>query len=238
MESPTTKSSLPGIGQLLSQSITGYKTHWKLFVWIILLPILATIAVVAVVGGVIAAVLAVSGGEFTTDRLPLLIPPALVGIVSLAIINSLGKIGLIKAIELKGQTKVKQLIKLGWPLVGKYIILQLLVGITVLVGFVLLVIPGILFMVWFLFPSMILVVEGTSGTAAMKRSKLYVKGKFWGILGRMLVVIVAIAGVAGVASSIDNQMVTGVFQLISTFVIAPITTIYMFKLYQGAKGSS
>ena len=233
-----TPTSLPGVGQLISDSIDLYKSSWRLFLWVILLPILATIVAVIVIGAIIATILAVSGGEVTPARIPLLIPPAIVGLLALIIINALGKIALIKAIQLKGQAKVRKLFKPGWPLVTKYIILQLIVGIVILVGFLLLVVPGIVFSIWFIFSSIILVVEGTGGTHAMRRSKYYVRGKFWGILGRILLLVAVIALTAGLASSIDSQVINVIIQLISTFIIAPIATIYTFKLYQAAKASA
>ena len=229
--------SLPSIGRLISDSFNLYKSSWKLFVWLVLLPILATIAVVALIGVIIATILAVSGGQVTPARIPLLIPPGLVAIVALAIINAMGKIALVKAIDLKGQTKARDMIKFAWPLVGKYIILQLMVGIVVLVGFVLLVVPGVLFMIWYLFSSIILVVEGLKGREAMKQSKAYIKGKFWGVLGRLVFMIAAIGLLSGIVSAIDNQAVIIVFQLVSTLIIAPIATMYLYHLYQGAKVS-
>lgn len=240
MESPaaTSSSKLPSVIELFVSSFNLYKTSWKLLALVILLPILATIVVIALVGVILATILAVTGGQITSSRIPLLIPPALVAVVALAIINAMGKISLVKAIQNNGQGKIKQLIKSAWPLVGKYILLQLMVGLIVLVGFVLLIVPGILFMVWFLFSSLILVVEGTGGIPALKRSRYYVRGKFWKVLGRMAVLIIVVAVLAGVTSLVDNQTVNLVFQLISTFIIAPLATIYTFRLYQAVKVSA
>ena len=82
---------------------------------------------------------------------------------------------------------------------------------------------------------MILVVEGIGGTKAMKQSKSYVKGKFWGILGRILVLILIIAGITSIGSLVESQVVTIAIQLISTFILDPLATIYTFKLYRGAR---
>lgn len=238
MEESASVQKLPSIGDLFSTSWAFYKSSWKLLTWLILLPILATIAVVVIVGIIVATILAVSNGQITTDRLPLLIPPVLIAVIALVIINSLGQIALVKAISLGGQAKTRELIKSSWPLVGRFILLGLLLGLIVLVGFILLIIPGLMFSVWFMFASLILVVENIGGMSALKRSRIYVKGKFWGIVGRVGLLTLIILAISWIASLSENQAITIIFQLFTTFFIAPLATIYTFKLYQGAKGSA
>ena len=231
-------TELPSLGTLLANSVDLYKQGWRLYVWLITLPLLASILVVAVVGAVIAAVLAVSGGDLTPDRIPWLIPPALVGIIGLVIVNAIGKIALIKAISLDGVSTIRELLTFSRPLVWKFFWLQILTGLAVFVGFLLLVIPGIVFSTWFLFSTIILVIEGTDGTAAMKRSKFYARGKFWGLFGRMLALMIIVIIFSVLGSSVENQTFNLLVQLFSTLVIAPIASIYTFKLYQGAKAAS
>lgn len=237
-ESALGMSKLPNVGQLFSESWNLYKSSWKLLIWLILLPILVTLAVVVIVGIIVATILAVSNGQLTPDRLPLLIPPVLVAVVILIIINAVGRIALVKAISAEGAAKAGELIKSSWPLVGRYVLLQLLLGLVVLVGFILLVIPGIIFSVWYMFATLIFVIENVGGVAALKRSKQYAKGKFWGIFGRMLLLTVVILLIAWLGSLVDNQAITIILQLLTTFIISPIAAIYTFKLYLAAKGSS
>ena len=240
MDAPAqvTASKLPSIGELFSQSWTLYKSSWKLLVWLILLPILVTIAVVVIIGIIIATILAVSNGQITPDRIPLLIPPALVAVIILVIINSMGQIALIKAISMGGQARVKELVSMSWALMGRYILLSLLSGLVMLLGLILLIIPGIIFMVWYMFSTYILVTENVGGVAALKKSKSYVKGKFWGVLGRVGILTLVVLVISWLASLSDNQAITIIFQLLSTFIIAPLASIYTFKLYQGAKAST
>ncbi len=241
METTTPFSSsgkLPSLKSLITESFQFYLSSWRLLIWLIILPILATALIVILVGVIMVTILSVTGGELVTGRIPYLIPPALVALIGLIIVSSLGKIALIKAIDLQGQINTKELIRLSWPLVGKYILLQILLGLTIIGGFILLVIPGIIFSVWFSFTPFILIAEGIGGRAAFRQSKAYVKGKFWGILGRMVFLIVVMALATGISSAIDQQIVTIVVQLISTLVLAPLATIYTFKLYQGAKSST
>ncbi len=240
MDAPAqvSNSKLPSLGELFSSSWTLYKSSWKLLVWLILLPILVTIAIVVIIGIIIATILAVSNGQITADRIPLLIPPALVAVVILMIVNSMGQIALIKAIVLDGKAKTNELIKTSWGLAGRFILLQLLVGLVILLGLVLLIIPGIIFSIWFMFSSYVLVTENIGGIAALKRSRSYAKGKFWGILGRVSLLTLVILLISWITSLSDNQAISIIIQLVTTFIIAPIATIYTFKLYQGAKAST
>jgi hypothetical protein len=78
------------------------------------------------------------------------------------------------------------------------ILVSLLVGLIVAVGFVLLVIPGIIFLVFLSLSIPVLIVEGRRGTEAMARSWNLVKGHFWHALG----VIVIAAFIVGIISGV------------------------------------
>lgn len=226
------RGPLPGPGTLLSQSWNLFKAHWLLFDWLILLPVLLFIPL-ALIGGVGFFL----GGEALTSGgvgVPLIIIFSLV----LVVVGLVTQIALIKAIQHEGAVGTKQLLKESWPLVWRYFLLSLLVGLTVLAGFILLVIPGIIFSVWFMFSTYVLVVEGTGGTAAMRRSKFYARGKFWGLVGRMLVIMLFTLVPSIIISAFENEILTVLLQLVSAFVISPLSAIYAFKLYQGAKASS
>ncbi len=71
------------------------------------------------------------------------------------------------------------------PIFGVFI----LTGIVVGIGVILLIIPGIIFGVWFYFAQYVLVIENVGVIAAMKRSRELVKGYFWPVVGRGLIII-------------------------------------------------
>lgn len=72
-----------------------------------------------------------------------------------------------------------------WRLLG----VDILSGLIIALGFVLFVIPGIIFLVWFSFAQFIVVTENVGIIESLRRSKKLVSGYFWGILGRFLVFI-------------------------------------------------
>jgi hypothetical protein len=89
---------------------------------------------------------------------------------------------------ISGQTlEFKQLYKKAWKMVGKYLVLSLLIGILVFAGGLLLIVPGILFLVWFSFARFELILGNLGIFVSLKRSKELVSGRFWKIFGRLLV---------------------------------------------------
>ncbi|OGM15743.1 hypothetical protein A2V56_02295 [Candidatus Woesebacteria bacterium RBG_19FT_COMBO_42_9] len=95
-------------------------------------------------------------------------------------------VSLVLAGEIKG---VKETFRLTWPRVGKYALTTFVVGLALAGGFLLLIIPGILVLVWYAFANYI-IVEGKLGVRdALRRSKILVSGYFWQVLGRSMVFI-------------------------------------------------
>ncbi len=119
-----------------------------------------------------------------------------------------------------------------WPMIW----VSLLSGVIMLLGFVLFIIPGIIFSVWFLFASYVLLYEGTRGTAALRESKAMVRGKWWAVFGRVIV-LVFFSFVVGIAVSIVDSMIPGgydvpiIFFFVSAFLI-PVATNYLYLLYK------
>ncbi|HWI22177.1 MAG TPA: hypothetical protein VNT22_06140 [Baekduia sp.] len=79
-----------------------------------------------------------------------------------------------------------------WPL----LVMSVLSGLGVLLGFVFCLIPGIFLVVLWLVATPALLDEKLSGTAALGRSRELVQGRWWATFGRYLTVSL-IAGVAG-----------------------------------------
>jgi hypothetical protein len=143
------------------------------------------------------------------------------------------------------------------PLVIPLVLTGLLVLLTVIVGFVLLIVPGVLFLVWFSLSSQALVMENRRYTAAMGRSRRLVKGSWWRVLGILLVVaivtgiaqqlvetlVVSLLGVVGVGdgTSIFNTTSNGASQItsvsrvlgttIGTVLVGPISALASALLY-------
>lgn len=219
---------------LLKDSLNIFKSNPQLFIGIYLVP------------GALSFVLGLFGdsferpGDFTPAMGVIMLLLALVTIVlsifmGIAMTYAAGD----RTISImEAYTKAKGLF---W----QYLVLSILVGLTVLAGFVLLIVPGIIFMVWFAFAYYVLIFEGMSGTAAMKRSKELVSGRWFPVFGRMAILIlfsIVCGFIIGVISGIFAGGTGDVVGLVLTFILniflVSISVIYMYELYLDLKGGA
>jgi hypothetical protein len=114
-------------------------------------------------------------------------------------------------------------------------------------GLLLLIVPGIVLAGWFVFAPIIVVLEGRSTVAALRRSKMLVKGYFlktfamvalltaivfgWGAIGSGLVTLLQIASVQGVGHRGVIQLVAGTIQYILISLSLPIIFIALILMY-------
>jgi hypothetical protein len=115
---------------------------------------------------------------------------------------------------------------------GGVLLVAVLVGLTVVVGFLLLIIPGIIFIVFLSVSVPALVVENLRGREAMRRSWNLVSGHFW----HALVVILVAAIITGIVTSLlgligDTWFVSWIFTAIAQIVTVPFTAIVSVLLY-------
>ncbi|MFH1905037.1 MAG: hypothetical protein ABIK53_05920 [bacterium] len=106
------------------------------------------------------------------------------------IISLITAIGLIFAINniLEGSpADIKESYKTGFKKFFPYLWVSALVFMAVAGGLLLLIIPGIIFAVWFSLAGYVRIIEGIGSIGALKRSKQLVKGNWWYVLGAPLV---------------------------------------------------
>ncbi len=121
-------------------------------------------------------------------------------------------------------------LKKFFPFLGTAI----LTGLTTVAGYALMIIPGLLFSVWFSLTMPVLLFEGQAGTKAMARSREYVRGRFWAVVWRLIV----IGFFAGILTSLANFITVHVnspvgksLSAIFGILILPLSSIYLVELY-------
>ena len=112
----------------------------------------------------------------------------------------------------------------------------IVVSITAVLGLFLLIIPGILFAIWYLFAQMIVVLEDVQGTGALGRSKSYVKGNTRAVFLRLmfalplfLVVFISLS-----VLSEDSTAASIIFNLLAIMAV-PLFNLYIFEMYKYLK---
>jgi len=98
-------------------------------------------------------------------------------------------------------------------------------GYIVAGGYLLFIVPGVIFTIWFIFSQYILVTENIGGMDALLKSKAYVKDRWFDILIRFLVIWAIATGVGLVP----------LLGIIFSFLIAPFSMIYSYLIFEDLK---
>ena len=130
--------------------------------------------------------------------------------------------------------------RFGFKRLGSVILVSLLVGLAVAGGLILLVIPGLIFLVFFSVSVPVLIVENRRGTAAMSRSWNLVKGHFWHAVGVIIVAGIITGSISGALGSIGGSawVVRWIFTAIATILTAPFSALVSVLLYLDLRSRS
>ncbi|MFI5241156.1 MAG: hypothetical protein ACHQUA_01850 [Microgenomates group bacterium] len=93
----------------------------------------------------------------------------------------------VKRVLGNGNLDFKDTFKTSKSYILKFLVVNFFVGVVVVLGMLLLVIPGLIFAVWYSFSVYIVISEGKGSLEAMRSSKALVKGRFWKVVTRLVV---------------------------------------------------
>jgi hypothetical protein len=213
------ESALPrpmGIGEILSTALQLYRRHWRT-----LLTIAAVVVVPITLIQYLLGDLVRTQGETTRNGVVVEtarwsvgiagLVAALAGILTYLVLT--GAITRAVAAEVAGQDpSVEQSYRFGFHRLGSVLLVSVLVGLAIVGGLILLVIPGIYIGIRLCVSIEALVVEGRRGTEAMGRSWGLVGGHWWHAFGTVVV--------GGLLTGIVNAVITAPFGNTSWFVQA------------------
>lgn len=210
------KQKLISIGQLFRKSFAFY--HDKFYT-------IAKLACIPFANFVIISLLHQLGGTKASDvSVAIWLTFILFSIVALAV-NFWVQITFFYLINAT-DNKIGSLLKLSFGKIASYAWVGFLVGVICAAGFLLFIIPGVIFVIWFGLSLYVFVFEEKKGMLALERSRELVKGYWWPVLGRMMLfgVIAAAIGAIPVFGTIAN-----------IFFTAPLGIFYGYFLYQDLK---
>ena len=245
---------LAGPVELLKSSWEILKARWRTFVAIQLVPVLILIPVgiiAVLVFGVYGVSKSVADGHVPTDlagfitAFKVIAPVALVmGLISglLQLWANLALIFVIK--DWKEDIGFKGAFRLSWKILRSYLWVSFLVGLAVMGGLILLVIPGLIFGVLLAFSGYILIDQGVKGKAALKASMALVKGRFWAVVGRIAVIAILgliLTSVGEYISKAWENTPMAWIGVLGTFVVSfmwtPFAVAYAWLLYSSLKST-
>ena len=111
--------------------------------------------------------------------------------------------------------------------------LALLIAVVVGIGFILLFVPGLIFMVFLAVAVPAFIIEGLGVTESMSRSWNLVRGNWWFTFGVGAVAIIIAAVVSGIISAIggNNFFLYWIFSTIGQVITAPFVALVFVILY-------
>ena len=108
----------------------------------------------------------------------------------------------------------------------------------IFIGFILIVIPGIIAMLWLIFTPSVVILEGLGGFAALKRSKDLAHGYNWRNLGVILLLIIILVVIGAIIGAIlgllgltTHAFLFRVFQAVLNLIGGSITLTMIVLLY-------
>lgn len=119
--------------------------------------------------------------------------------------------------QLKKKTAFKTISKEGWKYFFSNIWIKILYGLIVFAGLIVLVVPGVIFAIWFFFAIYAMLVDGKRGREALKYSKRLISGRWWGVVWRLIIPKILFLFVSFVISKIllivIDLLVTGLLSV-------------------------
>jgi hypothetical protein len=131
------------------------------------------------------------------------------------------------------QVDVDESYRFGFAHLGGVLGASILVAIVVGIGFILLIVPGIIFATMLAVTIPVLVIERKGVTASMGRSWELAKGHFWHVLGTIVVaglIAGVISGAIGAIGS-SNWFLGWIFGSIGQIIVAPFSAMVSVLLY-------
>ncbi|MDF2460724.1 MAG: hypothetical protein K0S68_127 [Candidatus Saccharibacteria bacterium] len=233
-----TTQALKPFGELFNAAINNYRSHFKT-----ILGVSAVLAVVYVIIALISPDAKVIGRDQITSGDILLVALSGIAYVLAAIWVTVSLLLMVH--DRAKHPSVSDLLNASTKYLAPVIVASLIAGFLTLLGFIALVIPGIIVGVWFTFVTQVVVFENKRGTAALEQSRAHVRGRWWAVFGRYLLFALVIIG-AMIVFSFVSLMFTfflprgvqqSVVDLFSIFVVAPVATLFTYELYKSASAA-
>ncbi|MDA8085313.1 MAG: hypothetical protein M0Z75_01290 [Nitrospiraceae bacterium] len=205
---------LPGIGVLFGRSWDLYRKRLQVFSLIYLFYLTPVMLISALCYSI--------WKTFPHPLNPLVAAWIAVGVLMAVLVSLWGQAAFVYAIS-EPELAAKALFQKSTQSLRKFTWLYLLFMALTIAGFVLLIVPGMILVVWFSFSFFILAREGRTGMNALIESREYVRGHWWPVFSRLFAVW---------APAYAVSYVPGIGPLVS-LLFMPLLMAYTYNLYEG-----
>lgn len=218
--SQITSDGLSEIGDLLTRSWVLFKARIRVLLPLQLLSIALLVACTATIVG---------SGAFFVMLFP--VYKNLILVISVTIGLAIGMTtmfwpiaALIIAVADRSLS-ISEALAAGWKKLWDFLWLFSIIAYVVAGGYLLFIIPGVIFTIWFISSQYILATENIGGMNALLKSKAYVKDRWFDIFIRFLVIWAISTGVGMIPF----------LGIILSFLIVPFSMIYSCLIYEDLK---
>ncbi len=221
-----TARNLRSLGELFNDAFEVYKERFGTFFGIIFLSVLLVLAIAVIVAAIALALSFVFPGK----KQALVAVGVLIGSIPFFAAVFWGMAAFIFAVT-ESTLGIKEAFGKGWRSVWSFMWLYSIMGFIITGGYLLFVVPGIIFSVWFAFCQFILARDNVRGMDALLRSREYVRDMWFEVFGRLAVVWLA---------SLFLGAIPFLGPLLS-LLFAPFVMVFTFFIYEdlaGIKGAS
>lgn len=242
---PAPRGMLEGPISLTNGAVALFKKNWKILSLIVVIP-----SIIFAIGQLLVAILGPSIGGV------LLLITGIIGFVFSiamqgAIVNAIARV----STETGAFLSIKEQYRLGFKFFWSFVFLMIINFFVFFGAGILIIIPAVIVLIFSMFYTFALVLDGHKGFSALVESYKLVKGRWWKVFGRFLFLILVIAGIGivlGIITLILNMIlgigpndaptvlsivVSLILNIISTAVIGSISIIYSYRMYVSLKAT-
>jgi len=136
---------------------------------------------------------------------------------------------------------VGQLLNAATPVLGQLILVGILAGVGITIGFILIIIPGLILITIWSVAAPVVVLEHPGALNALGRSRELVKGNGWQVFGVIVVLVIGVGILSAIIESIGDSGGTAagiVVRVIVEILTAPISALAASVLYFELRGST
>lgn len=235
------------LGEILTAAFNIYKANASKLILIVAVVVVPLSFISALFSGVVFAgtrrPVIGTGLEVTDRSFGLLVAGALATVVISVIISAVLQAAILRAAAqatIGDPVDPEESYRYGFKRLGSVILVSALVGLAVIGGVILLIIPGIIFFVFFSVSVPVLIVENRRGREAMRRSWKLVKGHAWHAFGVLLVAGIIAGLIGGAVGLIGGSawVVRWMFTAIGQILVAPFSALVSVLLYLDLRARS
>jgi hypothetical protein len=140
----------------------------------------------------------------------------------------------------KRDASAGQLLRAATPVLGQLILVGIVAGIGIAIGFVLIVVPGLILATIWSVAAPVVVLERPGGLRALGRSRELVRGSGWQVFGVILILVIGVGVLGAVIETVADSAGTGVglvARVVVGILAAPISALAAAVLYFDLRGA-